>query len=113
MTKNEKTKKITTLTVETERTFIFRCLGAQHLAWCLGCGAEVQMATVAEAARVAGLSELAVYQLIDDGLLHFAEDSERRVLICLNSLCLTLCKADKGSVTDNSNQKGERYERNE
>ena len=44
------------------------------------------MATVSQAAIEAGLSELAVYQLLDAGDLHFTEDSEGHVLVCLNSL---------------------------
>jgi hypothetical protein len=79
-------KRTTKFTVETERTLIFRCLGAQHLACCLGCSAEVQMATVPEAARETGLSELLIYQLLDAGTLHFREDADGRLLVCLNSL---------------------------
>lgn len=79
-------RRTTKFTFETERTFIFRNFGSQQLRWCEGCGAEAQMTSVTEGAREAGLSELAIYQLIDDGMLHFTEDSEGRVLICLNSL---------------------------
>jgi hypothetical protein len=79
-------RRTTKFTFETERTFIFRNFRDQQPGWCMRCEADAQMATVAEAAREAGLTELAIYQLIDDGLLHFSEDSEGRVLICLNSL---------------------------
>ncbi len=72
--------------IETERTFIFRNFGGQRPGWCVGCGAETQLTTVAEAAREAGLSELALYELLDDGALHFREDEEGRVLVCVNSL---------------------------
>jgi hypothetical protein len=82
----KKRKRITKFTVETERTFIFRNFGGQQPRWCEGCGAEAQLATVAEAAREAGLSELAIYQLLDARALHFREDAEGRVLVCLNSL---------------------------
>jgi hypothetical protein len=44
------------------------------------------MATVAEAAREADLSELAIYQLLDAHALHFKEEEDGRVLVCLNSL---------------------------
>ena len=80
-----KTRRITKFTIETERTFIFRNLGGQS-GWCVGCEAETQLAPVAEAAREAGLSELAIYQLLDARALHFREDAEGRVLVCLNSL---------------------------
>lgn len=81
-----KTRRITRFTIETERTFIFRNFGGQQSGWCVGCGAETQLATVAEAAREAGLSELAIYQLLDTRSIHFREDAEGRVLVCVNSL---------------------------
>jgi hypothetical protein len=74
------------LTIEPERTFIFGNLGGPQVGWCEGCGAEAPMMNVADAAREAGLSELAIYQLLDEGALHFTKDTEGRVLICLNSL---------------------------
>jgi hypothetical protein len=79
-------KKITKLTMETERIFTFRSLDVFQRSWCEGCGAEAPMATVAAAAREADLAELAIYQLIDARALHFTEDAEGRVLVCLNSL---------------------------
>ncbi len=82
----KKPRRNTKFTIETERTFIFRNFGGRQPGWCVACGAEAQMATVADAAREAGLSELAIYQLLDDGALHFREDAEGRVLVCLNSL---------------------------
>ena len=82
----KKPRRSTKITIESERTFIFRSFGGQQWRWCERCQAEAQMTSVADAAREAGLSELAIYQLVDDGALHFTEDSERRVLICLNSL---------------------------
>jgi hypothetical protein len=82
----KKPKRITKFTIETERTFIFRCFGDQMTGWCLTCRAEAQIATVQGAAREAGLNELAIYRLLDEGVLHFTEDSDGRVLICLNSL---------------------------
>ena len=79
-------RRITKLTIETERTYIFRNFGGQQPLWCEACGADVQMATVAEVAKEAGLSELAIYQLVDARALHFREDAGGRVLVCLNSL---------------------------
>jgi hypothetical protein len=82
----KKSRRTTKFTIETERTFIFRNFGGQQPGWCVGCGAEAQMATVADAARAVGLSELALYQLLDPRRLHFTENADRRVLVCLNSL---------------------------
>ena len=44
------------------------------------------MTSVADAARDTGLNELAIYQLLNDGELHFSEHAEGPVLICLKSL---------------------------
>lgn len=76
----------TKVTIETERTFIFRNSCGQQPGWCVTCDSEAQMTTVAGAAREADLSELAIYQLLDARALHFREDAEGRVLVCLNSL---------------------------
>lgn len=70
--------------METERTFVFR--GATRPAWCAGCGAEVEMAAVGDAASLAGLGELALYRLVEARAVHFAEDGGGRVLVCLDSL---------------------------
>ena len=78
--------RITKLTIERERTLIFRTFGGRQPHWCDRCGAEAQMTSVAEAAREAGSGELAIYQLLDSGVVHFMEDPEGRVLVCLNSL---------------------------
>jgi hypothetical protein len=78
--------RTTRLTVETERTFIFRTRGSRQTRWCEQCGAEVEMAFVDEAATVSGLNEMTIYQSIAACSLHFAEDKAGRILICLNSL---------------------------
>jgi hypothetical protein len=79
-------KRITRLVVETERTFIVRSRTRTQVLWCAGCEAEVEMASVADAAQQVGLSELAVYQLVESRALHFAEAQDGHVLICLSSL---------------------------
>lgn len=72
--------------METERTLIFRSSGQFRLGWCHECGAEVELMSVVDAANETGLSELAVYQLVESGDLHFTEDSNRHIVACLNSL---------------------------
>ena len=75
------------MTIETERTFIFRNRsGYSAPAWCDECAREVQMSSLDEAARQAGVSELAIYQFIESGALHFTETADGHVLVCLNSL---------------------------
>lgn len=74
------------ITIETERTLIFRNRSAFSEAWCVECDAQVQMAGVDAAAEQTGVSELAVYQLVESGAVHFIEDEKQHVLVCLNSL---------------------------
>ena len=90
----KKSRRITKFTIETERTIIFRSFGSQQKAWCRECEAEVQMTTVPEAVQEAGLSELAIYLLIDTRAVHFTEDEEGRVRICLTSLSKQVSKGD-------------------
>ena len=82
----DKPKRVRRVTVKTERTFIFRSRGSARPGWCAGCGAEVGMVSVEGAARESGLSELEVYKLVEARAVHFSEDTEGRVLICLDSL---------------------------
>ncbi len=44
------------------------------------------MVTIAEAGREFCLSELAIYQLLDLGGVHFIESTEGRLFVCLQSL---------------------------
>ncbi len=81
-----KAKRIVKFTAETERTFIFRSRADRLSEWCAECSKAVEMATVEEAARTAGVSELTICRRIEACSLHFTETSDGRVFICLNSL---------------------------
>ena len=79
-------RRIRKLTLETERTFIFRSRGASKLGWCEQCQAEVELMSVADAAQETKFSELALYQLIESGYLHFEREGAVNILVCLHSL---------------------------
>ena len=79
-------KRVRRVTIRTERTFVFRSRDGVRVEWCAGCGAEVGMVCVGGAAREAGVSELAIYRLVEGRAFHFSEDAEGRVLVCLDSL---------------------------
>lgn len=83
MDKPKRTKRVI---VKTERTYVFRNRDSVRFGWCEECGAEVGMTSVDGAAREAGLSELAIYKLVESRALHFKEDEQGRVLVCLSSL---------------------------
>jgi len=78
-------KLIRRVTVETDRTFIFRNRDTPRPLWCLECGAEVEMASIEVAAYEAGVSELLIWQRLDVGNVHFTE-TDGRVFVCLKSL---------------------------
>ena len=73
------------LTIETERTFIFRSRGWSRIGWCQQCESEVELMSVVDAANETGLSELAIYQLIESGDIHFIEEANH-IVVCLSSL---------------------------
>jgi hypothetical protein len=81
----KKGRRITKFTVETERTFIFRNRGGSRAGFCDRCGHDVELMAVADAAIEADQSELAIYQLIQAGSVHFVED-DGRIFICFSSL---------------------------
>jgi hypothetical protein len=81
-----KTTRKTKITVERERLLVISRQRRQVVAWCQTCSAEVDMLAVEEAAALTGLSQRAVFRLLEAGSLHFTENHESEVLICLNSL---------------------------
>jgi hypothetical protein len=82
----DKERRIRRVTIETERTLIFRSRTGQRDALCPECGAQRQMLIPPKAAAVAGLSERAIYRLIEAGALHFAEHANGCLLVCGESL---------------------------
>jgi hypothetical protein len=82
----KKLKRIVKFTVEAERTLTFRTRGDRRVARCERCGEEVEMATVDEAARAAGVSELTICRRLEACSLHFTETADGRIFICLDSL---------------------------
>ena len=79
-------KRTTKVTVETERTFIFRSRDDKQSGWCAMCGAEAEMLTLEAAARDASVSQLTICRRIEVRSLHITETADGRVFICLNSL---------------------------
>jgi hypothetical protein len=103
-------KRTVKLTIETERIFVIRTRRAQRRAMCEACGEVVRLVTAEEAAALAHLSTRAVYRLVEAGTLHFIERAGESVLICLNSLGDSQLGTNIGSLTDDSDEKGENHE---
>ena len=81
MTKTTRTR----ITIQTERILVMG-RGRSLYSLCAGCGDEVRMVTVDQAATLARLSSREIYREVEAGALHFRETSEGSVLICINSL---------------------------
>ena len=79
-------KRRVEITFERERLLV---VGRQRVSitdWCECCGARVRMVMVNEAARLTGTTDRAIYRLIEHGQLHFREESEAGLLVCVESL---------------------------
>ena len=79
-------KKRTQVTVETERVLVIRRRYRAIEAGCDACGETVVMIRPDQAAAVSGRSLRAIFGAIEATELHFMEQADGMLLICLNSL---------------------------
>jgi hypothetical protein len=78
-------KRVTTITVESERIIIHRRQQAA-LVWCAACRAQTLMLNPEEAAAIAAVTPRTIYRWVEAGKLHFTESPEGKLLVCLDSL---------------------------
>jgi hypothetical protein len=78
-------KKTTRITVETRRVLVISG-GGSIVQWCAACHYEVRMLTAEEASVIANIKTRIVYQWVEKGLVHFSEERDGSLLICINSL---------------------------
>ena len=76
-------KRITKITVESERIIIHRRHQAAP-AWCAACRAQTQMLNPEEAAAIAAVTPRTIYRWVEAGKLHFTESPEGKLLVCLD-----------------------------
>jgi len=55
-------------------------------AWCTQCNSEVSMVSGEQSALLAGLSCREIYRRVEESALHFIEQQDGQLFICLNSL---------------------------
>lgn len=79
-------KKRREITVETERLLVIRRRYRAVEAWCDACSETVVMVRPDQAAAVTGRSLRALFGDIEAGSLHFVEQGDGLLLICLSSL---------------------------
>jgi hypothetical protein len=78
--------KRTEITVETERILVIRRRYRAIEVWCNECDEAVIMIRPDQAAAVSGRGLRAIFGAIEQAQLHFLEQSDGMLLICLNSL---------------------------
>ena len=74
--------------IETTETFIIKRNRTFIRTWCAGCGREVGMVAVPEAAMLTGYDAKAIYYLMENQHIHFCYLKSETPYVCLRSLCL-------------------------
>jgi len=91
------------ITVETSLSIIRRGTN-QVPTWCPECSSPVQLITLEEAAVLAGVGESAIHNLVEQGQLHFVTTGAGILLICPNSLTVSISEsiseAEKSAASD-------------
>jgi hypothetical protein len=80
------TKRITEITVETERFLIIHRRTRRVRVWCSRCNCDVGTATPSEVAAQAGVSLAVIYNWAAAGAIHLGFTAEGEAFICLKSL---------------------------
>lgn len=78
--------KRTEIIIETSEIWVIRPTTGALPDWCEECGSVVNMLSPEEAAAVADVGIRTIYQWIEAGSIHYAENFEGRLLICICSL---------------------------
>ncbi len=81
-----KRRRRTETTIETHEVLAIRTSRGPAQAWCPECGELARMVAPEAAARLAGTSTRLIYRQIEAGRLHYEENKEGSLLICLRSL---------------------------
>src|SRR5947208_10012737 len=81
-----KRRRRTETTIETYEVLAIRASRGPAQVWCPECGELARMVEPEAAARLAGISTRLIYGQIEAGRLHYEEDKEGVLLICLKSV---------------------------
>lgn len=79
-------KKEREIVIEVERVRTVFCRVHSRQEWCAECQREVDFLTVVEAAALSETSVQKIFACAEIGALHTANDSDSKLLVCLNSL---------------------------
>ena len=81
-----KRRRRTETTIETYEVLAIRASRGPAQVWCPECGELASMVAPEAAARLAGISTRSIYGQIEAGRLHYEENKEGLLLICLKSV---------------------------
>ena len=81
-----KRRRRTETTIETYEVLAIRASRGPAQVWCPECGELARMVEPEAAARLAGISTRSIYGQIEAGRLHYEENKEGLLLICLKSV---------------------------
>lgn len=76
----------TAIVIEEERFLKITLRSHQSLAWCKGCGEQVKVITLEEAAEIIRVTPCAIYDLIEREVIHVPKFDNGWMTICLKSL---------------------------
>jgi len=79
-------KRRTRVVVETRQVWAISRQGMPDRYWCSACAREVRMITPEEAATILRLSPRIIYSWIEAAKVHYTEQPEGLLLVCLDSL---------------------------
>jgi hypothetical protein len=74
--------------IETSETFIVKRNRTFVRTWCEGCGREVSMVLLPEAALLTGYDVKVIYSMMKNHHIHFNYLNPETPSVCLRSLCL-------------------------
>jgi len=70
----------------TEHRWIVRGHGRARSEWCVECGKASLMIVPDAAARLSGVGERAIYRWVEAAEIHFLEEPDNVLLVCLTSV---------------------------
>ena len=82
----ERTVRTFELTVEESEVVILHRRRMLLIEWCTGCGRRARMTGPEDAAAILRIAVRTIYQKVESGTLHFIEEADGRLLVCMESL---------------------------
>ena len=82
----ERTVRTFELTVEESEVVVLHRRRTLLIEWCSGCGRKSRMTEPEDAAAIVQIAVRKIYQKVESGSLHFVEDADGRLLVCMESL---------------------------